>query len=559
MKLKEVIRENDELFFVFEFMEANLYEITKNRDRSFPEARIRNVVYQLLQGLAFMHKHGFFHRDIKPENMLVKGDTVKIADFGLAREIRSRPPYTDYVSTRWYRAPEVLLRSTAYNSPIDVFAVGCMMAELYTLRPLFPGSSEADQIYKICSVLGSPSNKSWPQGIKLAAQMNFRFPQFVPTPLNSLIPNASPEAIQLIQDMLQFDPHKRPTASQCLQYPFFQVNMTSTPGGPTLEMESSGIQRPPAGSPGFGKKELSPAKPMGNNAAGGGLGSGNNDPFAGSTGGSGGFGGSSSPANNSGANAGYSFGAASNAAKKTSPPKQYGASQFGNNKSDFSSGGGGGFGQPSSYGGGFGSKPSGGGFGSSSSAFGANNNSGGGYQPSFGRGGNNGGAGPLGGPSANSNNNFGGFGNPSSSSFGGNNDTNQTTSRYARQARYGPGKAGGATPSPVPGSFNDGGFGAAPPSGGNRGYQPGGYVPSTRSQRSGGRRKFTAAGAGVLGGGNYNSNAGGGGFEPSKLGGKAGGGGFGPSSMGGGFAGTSGFGSNNSSEGGVSGFGRHRF
>jgi protein kinase len=124
-----------------------------------------------------------------------------------------------------YRAPEVLLRSTSYNSPIDIFAMGCIMAELFTLRPLFPGSSEADQIYKICSVLGSPSNKTWPQGIKLAAQMNFRFPQFVPTPLASLIPGCSPEAVQLMQDMMQFDPHKRPTASQSLQYAFFQVNM----------------------------------------------------------------------------------------------------------------------------------------------------------------------------------------------------------------------------------------------------------------------------------------------------------------------------------------------
>ena len=109
---------------------------------------------------------------------------------------RSRP-YTDYVSTRWYRAPEVLLRSTSYSSPIDIFACGCIMAELMTLRPLFPGSSEADQIYKICSVLGSPTMRTWPEGIKLASSMNFRFPQFVPTPLSQLIPNASPEAIQV--------------------------------------------------------------------------------------------------------------------------------------------------------------------------------------------------------------------------------------------------------------------------------------------------------------------------------------------------------------------------
>lgn len=83
-------------------------------------------------GLSATHKKGFFHRDMKPENLLVSGDIVKIADYGLAREIRSRPPFTDYVSTRWYRGPELVLRSTNYNSPVDIFALGAIMAELYT-------------------------------------------------------------------------------------------------------------------------------------------------------------------------------------------------------------------------------------------------------------------------------------------------------------------------------------------------------------------------------------------------------------------------------------------
>ena len=113
--LFQVIRENDTLYFVFEYMKENLYQMMKERydhgDKLFPENAIRNMMFQVLQGLAFMHKHGYFHRDMKPENLLCTGpDLVKIADFGLAREIRSRPPYTDYVSTRWYRAPEVLLR-----------------------------------------------------------------------------------------------------------------------------------------------------------------------------------------------------------------------------------------------------------------------------------------------------------------------------------------------------------------------------------------------------------------------------------------------------------------
>ncbi|KAJ8369974.1 hypothetical protein SKAU_G00100020 [Synaphobranchus kaupii] len=181
VKLKEVIRENDHLYFVFEYMKENLYQLMKDRNKLFPESVIRNIMYQILQGMSFIHKHGFFHRDMKPENLLCMGpELIKIADFGLAREIRSRPPYTDYVSTRWYRAPEVLLRSSMYSSPIDMWAVGCIMAELYTLRPLFPGNSEVDEIFKICQVLGTVKKSDWPEGYQLATAMNFRFPQCVP-------------------------------------------------------------------------------------------------------------------------------------------------------------------------------------------------------------------------------------------------------------------------------------------------------------------------------------------------------------------------------------------
>lgn len=224
VKLKEVIRENDQLYFVFEYMKENLYQLMKDRRKLFPESVIRNISFQILQGLSYIHKNGFFHRDMKPENLLCMGpELVKIADFGLAREIRAKPPYTDYVSTRWYRAPEVLLRSSTYSSPIDLWAVGCIMAELYTLRPLFPGNSEVDEIFKICQVLGTVKKPDWPEGYHLASAMNFRFPQCVPTHLKTLIPNASSEAITLMKDMLQWDPKRRPTAVQALRYPYFHV------------------------------------------------------------------------------------------------------------------------------------------------------------------------------------------------------------------------------------------------------------------------------------------------------------------------------------------------
>jgi serine/threonine protein kinase len=149
VKLKEVIRMNNDLYFVFEYCEKTLYEVLKEHNNKMDLDDIKSTLYQMLHGLAYIHKNGFFHRDMKLENVLMIDNMVKIADFGLAREIRSKPPYTDYVSTRWYRAPELLLRSTNYNSPVDIFAAGCIFAELLLGRPLFAGTSEGDQLLKV--------------------------------------------------------------------------------------------------------------------------------------------------------------------------------------------------------------------------------------------------------------------------------------------------------------------------------------------------------------------------------------------------------------------------
>ncbi|KAJ1486956.1 kinase-like domain-containing protein [Baffinella frigidus] len=231
VKLKEVIRENDTLHMVFEHMECNLYELMKDRKKFFPESQLRNIIFQMLQGLAHMHKNGYFHRDMKPENVLVAKEVTKIADFGLAREIRSRPPYTEYVSTRWYRAPEVLMRSRNYNAPIDMFALGCIIAELYMLRPLFPGNSESDMINKCCHILGSPTNENWPDGMKLAAARRIKFPQCPKVPFSKLMPHASAESIHLIDEMLHWDSAKRITCSESLQHPYFQIGRSIRESG----------------------------------------------------------------------------------------------------------------------------------------------------------------------------------------------------------------------------------------------------------------------------------------------------------------------------------------
>ncbi len=253
VKLKEVIRANDDLHFVFEFVEQNVYQLTRDKPEAMTNGLVKSIIYQTLSGLAYMHRNGFFHRDMKPENLLVQSGLVKIADFGLAREIRSKPPFTDYVSTRWYRAPEILMRSTTYNSPVDIFALGAIMAELYLLRPLFPGSNEHDQMAKVCSVLGTPTPQSWPEGYRLASRIGFVFPNFAPVNLQKLIPNAPGDAIDLMQQMMRFDGQKRPTASECLEHPYFyDVGIKPPPGA---DVDYLGEQHPHRGGHGGARRE----------------------------------------------------------------------------------------------------------------------------------------------------------------------------------------------------------------------------------------------------------------------------------------------------------------
>ncbi|KAF9901298.1 hypothetical protein BX616_002307 [Lobosporangium transversale] len=174
-----------------------------------------------------MHAKGVMHRDMKPENLLISGDTVKIADLGLARELKSRPPYTTYVSTRWYRSPEVVLKSTAYSSAVDLWAIGAIAAELISLKPLFPGNSDIDQIMRIGSVLGSPAPRQpqpqpQPDAFAPGESLNGISPK---TPLRTLreaLPNATEEALELITGVLQYDPKNRLTAYQALHSNWFR-------------------------------------------------------------------------------------------------------------------------------------------------------------------------------------------------------------------------------------------------------------------------------------------------------------------------------------------------
>ena len=169
---------------------------------------------------------------------------LKICDFGLAREIRSKPPYTEYVGTRWYRAPEIIMRHPFYNSPVDIWSLGCIACELFMLKPIFQGTSDTDQLYKIMSVLGAPTQATWPDFMKLAPKRGVRALQTTGVDLHTLMPTASDDAIDFIKQCLQYNPANRPSASRLLQHPFMQgpktvPNLESPPSPKIQKMPSA--------------------------------------------------------------------------------------------------------------------------------------------------------------------------------------------------------------------------------------------------------------------------------------------------------------------------------
>lgn len=250
-----------ELYFVFECMEGNLYQLIKSRKgRPLAGGLVSSIFHQTCKGLAHVHDAGYFHRDMKPENLLVtttgltdytpvsptlppgappEKDVVviiKLADFGLARLIKSKPPYTEYVSTRWYRAPEVLLQSTDYTAPVDLWALGTIMAEVVNLKPLFPGTNGPDQLQRICQILGDPSDVygfdshgrqkgggPWSRGLKMAKKTGILFEKSTPLDFFSLFDQSVPHSlVDCIFALLRYDPEARLTAHGCLAHVYFQ-------------------------------------------------------------------------------------------------------------------------------------------------------------------------------------------------------------------------------------------------------------------------------------------------------------------------------------------------
>ncbi|XP_078785814.1 cyclin-dependent kinase-like 1 isoform X2 [Oryzias latipes] len=267
VNLLEVFRRKRRLHLVFEFCEQTVLNELDRHPRGVPEAQLKSIVWQTLQAVNFCHKHNCIHRDVKPENILLtKTGVIKLCDFGFARilsvgvvlpyiqdsvsvsvipsltslapftvplqlcpSVCVGPPagpeddYTDYVATRWYRAPELLVGDTQYGPPVDVWALGCVFAELLDGNPLWPGKSDVDQLYLIRKTLGDliPHHQQIFRSNVFFSGVSIPDPDAT-EPLEKRFQGASPQALQVMKSCLVMDPSLRLSCQELLELPYFQ-------------------------------------------------------------------------------------------------------------------------------------------------------------------------------------------------------------------------------------------------------------------------------------------------------------------------------------------------
>mmetsp|Transcript_14874 Transcript_14874/g.25798 ORF Transcript_14874/g.25798 Transcript_14874/m.25798 type:complete len:486 (+) Transcript_14874:1089-2546(+) len=219
------------IYVITELMDTTLRRVVRSEE-VLSDAHVMFFMYQLLRGLKYLHSAHVIHRDIKPGNILVNRNCdLKICDFGLARYVspheasRERHFLTEYVVSRWYRAPEVLLGCTYYDERIDLWSAGCILAELLIRKPLFPGTSTPDQLRRIIATLGTQSEESL-SFVDRRSGLSFlkELPTCKAVPISSIVPeDTNILAIDLLEKLLKFDPRQRLTAEQALDHPYMRT------------------------------------------------------------------------------------------------------------------------------------------------------------------------------------------------------------------------------------------------------------------------------------------------------------------------------------------------
>lgn len=224
INLIEVFRRKRKLHLVFEYCEHTVLDILNKNPNGVPDNLTKKIIWQTLQGINFCHRHNCIHRDVKPENILLtKEGIVKLCDFGFARTLSPAENYTDYVATRWYRAPELLVGDTQYGPSVDVWAIGCVTAELMRGEALWPGKSDVDQLFLIRKTLGDLISRH----MQIFKTNDFFIGVVIPEPEiiesleNKIPPNIDENGMDFLKKCLDKDPDKRYTCEQLLKHPYF--------------------------------------------------------------------------------------------------------------------------------------------------------------------------------------------------------------------------------------------------------------------------------------------------------------------------------------------------